>query len=182
MSETCVPASFATRGGWWVVAQFILMFSVVLLGVVAHGDWTRLYVIVPGGGLFCLGGYFGIAGVIALGENRTPFPQPRPNSRLVQSGIYGRVRHPLYTSVMLVSIGWSLIWQSLWSFLVAVLLIPFLNAKARREERALRKTFYGYSDYANAVPRFLPHWKPHRQISCDFKPQPGSMQKDNHEM
>jgi protein-S-isoprenylcysteine O-methyltransferase Ste14 len=112
MSDALPTNNFVARGGAWVIIQFVLMTAVIVLGVVFHGDWTRLSVIVTGALLFVLGGGFGIAGVAVLGRNRTPYPQPRAGSELVQHGIYARVRHPLYTSVMLASLGWALIWQS----------------------------------------------------------------------
>lgn len=147
---------FLARGGAWVVVQSLLLTAVIVLGVVFSGDWTRLAVIAPGVALFGLGGYFGIAGVLVLGRNRTPYPQPSEGSELVQRGIYARVRHPLYTSVMLASLGWALIWQSMAAFAVALALIPFFHAKARREERWLREQFPAYADYMRRVPRFVP--------------------------
>lgn len=148
--------NFAARGGVWVIAQSLLMLAVIGLGVLFPGDGTRIPVIVVGAALFIAGGYFGIAGVLVLGKNRTPYPQPHADSALVQHGIYARVRHPLYTSVMLVSLGWALLWQSLASLVVAVTLVPFFYAKARREERALRAKFPAYADYERRTPPFLP--------------------------
>jgi protein-S-isoprenylcysteine O-methyltransferase Ste14 len=150
--------SFLARGGTWVVAQFVLMTAVIVLGVLRHGDWTRLLVIASGGLLFAAGGAVGIAGVVALGRNRTPFPRPQDSSELVQRGIYARMRHPLYTSVILTSLGWALIWQSVASLVAALVLIPFFHAKARREERWLCEKFPGYAGYARRVPRFLPRF------------------------
>lgn len=156
MTEAPVVMGFISRGGAWVVAQSILMTLVIVLGVIFQGDWTRLPVIAAGAGLLVTGGYFGIAGVVALGRNRTPYPRPREDSELARHGVYARVRHPLYTSVMLVALGWSMIWQS-WSALIAALgLIPFFHAKARLEERWLRERFSGYADYERHVPRFIP--------------------------
>ena len=81
---------------------------------------------------------------------------PRHDSQLVQSGIYSRVRHPLYTSVILCSLGWALIWQSWPALVAAVALIPFFAAKTRREEHWLREKFPGYADYEKQVKRFVP--------------------------
>lgn len=138
------------------MVQSVLMAAVIVLGVMFHGDWTQPAVIVVGAVLFVAGGCFGLAGVAVLGRNRTPYPQPREDSELVQRGVYSRVRHPLYTSVMLVSLGWALIWQSVAALGAALLLIPFFHAKARREERWLHEKFSGYADYARRVPRFIP--------------------------
>jgi protein-S-isoprenylcysteine O-methyltransferase Ste14 len=91
-----------------------------------------------------------------LGENLTPFPKPRSEGRLVRSGIYSRVRHPLYTSVFLAALGWALLWQSWPALLVALSLAPFFEAKARREETWLREQFAEYDDYTRHTHRFLP--------------------------
>lgn len=159
---------FLSRGGGWVIVQSILMTAVVVLAVMFPGDWTQTPVIATGAGLFIVGGYFGIAGVMVLGKNRTPFPQPRAGSELVQQGIYARVRHPLYTSVMLASLGWALMWQSLTSFAVALTLIPLFRAKAGREERHLRERFPNYADYERRVPRFIPRRRTPANLSCNF--------------
>jgi protein-S-isoprenylcysteine O-methyltransferase Ste14 len=159
MNSTPDANSFLARGGAWVVIQFALMLAVIILGVVFRGDWKRNNLITnTGAGLLTLGGVFGISGVIALGRNRTAYPRPRADATLIQGGIYAHVRHPLYTSVMLVSLGWAVICQSWPALLAAVALIPSLAAKARREEAWLREKFPGYADYARRVPRFLPRF------------------------
>lgn len=139
-----------------MIAQSVLMALAILLGLVSHGDWTQTAVIVSGCALFLAGGAVGIAGVRALGCNRSPYPRPRPDSQFVQRGIYACVRHPLYLSVILVTLGWAMIWQSWLSFCAALALIPLLRAKARREETWLREKFPNYARYEQQVPRFLP--------------------------
>ena len=151
-----MSAAFFRRGGWWVVVQFALMIVVLGFGIYLRGSGWGMAAITAGIALVVLGGVFGIAGVAVLGRNRTPFPQPRANSELIQHGIYARVRHPLYASVMLISLGWALVWQSWPALVPAVLLVPFFHAKARREERWLREKFPEYLDYEKRVPRFLP--------------------------
>ena len=158
------PHSFRERGGTWVVIQSLLMTLVIALGVVFHGDWTNGLLIATGAALFFVGGYFGIAGVLVLGRSRTPYPRPCAGSELVQRGIYARVRHPLYTSVMLASLGWALLWQSGSSLLATLAIVPFFQAKARREERWLREAFPGYDDYARRVPRFIPRFRPASKV------------------
>lgn len=144
------------RGGAWVVSQSILLAAVVALGVAFRGGGLPGVVAALGFVLFVAGGGVGIAGVVALGRHRTAFPKPREHSVLVQHGIYRRVRHPLYTSVMLASTGWSLVWESWPALVVALGLIPFFVAKARREECWLREKFPEYPSYASEVPPFIP--------------------------
>lgn len=93
---------------------------------------------------------------MALKCNRTIFPKPKQGSRLIQAGIYRWVRHPLYTSLMLLSAGWGLLWCSSLALLTTGVLALFLNAKAVREEGWLREQFTDYADYERRVRRFIP--------------------------
>ncbi len=151
-----------------MLTQFFLMMAVVLLAMIFPSPETSRWLRVVGGGLLLAGSGFGIAGVRVLGRNRTPFPQPRADAELVQRGIYARVRHPLYTSVMLVSFGWALLWRSGPAFATALVLVPFFQAKARREERWLRQRFPEYADYARRVPRFCPRIRSPTDLGCNF--------------
>jgi protein-S-isoprenylcysteine O-methyltransferase Ste14 len=132
------------------------MLLVVFLPVRFRHQWHEPFSVPAGLLLLITGGVLGIAGVRALGRNRTAFTVPREEGTLVRRGVYGRLRHPLYASVMLVALGWGLIWRSSPVLFLAVLLTALLNAKAHREERWLRAKFAEYQDYEKQVPRFLP--------------------------
>lgn len=148
--------SFLGRGGVWVVLQFVLLSAVIFSAVLLRGDWSHGWMTVSGVALFLVGAGFGIGGARVLGKGRTAFPKPNPDSALIRHGIYARVRHPLYTAVMLLSFGWAFIWQSWIAFAVTVAQVPFFVTKARHEERWLREKFPDYVDYAERVPRFVP--------------------------
>ena len=144
------------RGAVWVWTQSVLMAAVVAAGPVWPGTWHHHFALTVGGLLFAAAGALGIAGVVQLGANRTPFPRPRDGSRLIENGVYAYVRHPLYVSVILASLGWALLFQSGPALVLALILLPFFDAKARREERWLREMFPSYVDYARRVKRFVP--------------------------
>lgn len=147
---------FVERGGLWVIAQTVLTLAAIALGPLARSSFGQWSWSVLGIGLILIGGFFGIAGVKALGCCRTPYPEPLVEGRLIREGIYRRVRHPLYTSLMLITSGWALAWGSLWCLVTAVALSLILAAKALAEEQWLRKKYSEYSQYAAEVPRFLP--------------------------
>jgi protein-S-isoprenylcysteine O-methyltransferase Ste14 len=148
--------SFLGRGGVWVVLQFVLLSAVIFPAVFLRGDWSHGWMTVLGVALFLVGAGFGIGGACVLGKARTAFPKPKEDSSLIRHGIYARVRHPLYTAVILLSFGWAFIWQSGLALAVAGAQVPFFVAKARREERWLREQFPDYVAYAERVPRFIP--------------------------
>ena len=148
--------SFVDKGGLWVLAQNILTLAVLALGPI-HGNrtwhwaWIALGVL-----LFLIGAMFGITGVRTLGRSLTPFPKPIHDAPLVQAGIYQIVRHPLYSSLIFLSAGWSLFWSSWVGLAVSLALAAVLDRKSRTEERWLQEKFPGYASYRQRVQRFIP--------------------------
>lgn len=147
---------FTESGGWWVLGQSALMVLVIGLGPLTAGTPTGTTQQAAGWVLFGLSALLGIGGVAALRENRTIFPRPKQGARLVQIGVYRWVRHPLYTSLMLFSGGWSLAWNSWPTALSGLALTVFLCLKATHEETWLRTEFPGYEAYSERVKRFIP--------------------------
>jgi protein-S-isoprenylcysteine O-methyltransferase Ste14 len=151
-----MSSKFIQRGGLWVAGQSGLLFAVVIFGMVFHGDGKNLLIMAGGAGFFVVALGCGLAGAVALGRNLTPFPKPSTHTHLVQGGIYGLMRHPLYTAVFCASAGWALVWQSWPALLATLALVLFFDAKARREERWLRQQFPEYASYEQRVRRFIP--------------------------
>ena len=149
---------FIQRGGAWVLGQGVLLGALVLLAIFSRQGEFPLVAVIAGAALMIVGMGVLLAGALALGRNLTPFPKPAEQAQLVRHGIYAVVRHPLYTGVISVSVGWALTWQSWPALGVAITLIPFFHAKARHEERWLRKKFTEYADYEKRVHRFIPWW------------------------
>jgi protein-S-isoprenylcysteine O-methyltransferase Ste14 len=151
-----MSGEFFHRGGLWVLGQSVLLLGTFAGGILYRGQWQSVGITLGGVLLLVVAAICGIAGSAALGRNLTPFPKPATTAQLVQTGIYGLMRHPLYTAVFCGSVGWALAWQSWPALLAALALGPLFDAKARREERWLRQQFPGYSSYAQRVRRFIP--------------------------
>ncbi len=149
--------AFGRKGGRWVAAQVVLLAAIAALGpsgAVRPAHWIST---LAGGFVIASGLAVLAAGLRALGRrNLTPLPEPRAEAVLVTHGIYARVRHPIYSGVMLAALGWALAWQSLPAGILAVLLPAFFAAKARNEEARLRQRFPDYARYEREVPRFVP--------------------------
>jgi len=148
---------FFQRGGMWVLTQVVLLVTIVVLGLMFSGTWgmdgwfTAVVL-----GLLAVGVYFLVFGLIALGRFLTIFPEPLETTELVESGVYGVVRHPLYTSVVFCALAWSLWWNSVPALSVWGVTVVFLDAKARSEEGRLREKFSHYDTYAAKVKRIIP--------------------------
>ena len=138
-----------------MATQGVLLTAVALLAVCFRGGGFPI-VVMAGVALMLVGAIVSLAAAMTLGRNLTPFPKPSDSAQLVRHGIYAVIRHPLYTCVIMVAIGWALVWQSWPALLVAAILIPFFHAKAFHEERWLRERFPDYADYERRVRRFIP--------------------------
>lgn len=149
------------RGEWWVIGQFVLL-GVLLVVPRVGPKWPRWSVWVGrGAGVASLAG----GGVLAagafrnLGKNLTPLPKPKDDSELVREGLYGVVRHPIYSGLLLLAYGVALVTGSTSRVAVATALLVLLNAKASREEGWLLERYPDYAAYRREVPKLLPWWR-----------------------
>ncbi|MFT4119965.1 methyltransferase family protein [Bradyrhizobium sp.] len=77
--------------------------------------------------------------------------------RVISTGPYARVRHPMYSAMILFFAGIPLLLGSWWGLAMAPLLLALLTVRIRIEERTLRDGLPGYADYAARVRyRLLP--------------------------
>ncbi len=151
-----VPPTFAARGGWWVVAQAVLLATVaatLLVGDPEVGPRLWLGLVIAGAG--ALEAWLGLS---ALGQGLTPYPEPPGGSSLVETGIYRLVRHPIYGGVVLGCLGLSIAAGSLPAVAASVLTGAFFWVKAGFEEQRLRRRFPGYAGYARRTRRRLLPW------------------------
>jgi protein-S-isoprenylcysteine O-methyltransferase Ste14 len=77
---------------------------------------------------------------------------------VVNAGVFGRIRHPMYLSLILMYFGFAIAWGVLWIFLPSFLFSILTVLTAIREEEFLaRKLGSQYEEYMQHVPwRFIP--------------------------
>ena len=83
--------------------------------------------------------------------------QVDPGQRVISTGPYAAVRHPMYTAAVLRSLGVPLALGSWWGLLPAALVVPLVVVRLLDEERMLRAELEGYEEYTRLVPwRLVP--------------------------
>ncbi len=71
--------------------------------------------------------------------------------KVVSTGLYGVVRHPMYTATLLLFLSMPLILGSPVSFAVMLCYIPIIAARIRNEEKVLEEGLEGYAEYRRRV-------------------------------
>ncbi len=157
---TGVPPSLGSRGQGWVVLQFVLLGLALGVGLLDLSGWP----VAAQGGLRYLGVLVMSAGVVlavyavlGLGSSLTALPAPVADGRLRSTGVYAVVRHPIYSSLLLLVLGWALA-TSPWVLLVLLLLAVELDLKRRVEEDFLERTYEEYPAYRARVPWAFVPW------------------------
>lgn len=71
--------------------------------------------------------------------------------KVIDTGLYGIVRHPMYMSTLLLFLSMPLVLGSIFSFVIMLLYIPLINKRMSNEERVLEAGLAGYQDYEKRV-------------------------------
>ncbi len=150
--------STAVRSWGLVATQVVLLVAVVL---VPEGDhWATPRWLLTLAAWCTLGGFvLVVVASVRLGRALTASPAPRSDlvgAGLRTTGLYGLVRHPIYSGVMLIVAGVVLRTANVLGLVLGALVVVFFNAKARWEESLLSERYPDYAAYSATTPRFLP--------------------------
>ena len=140
------------RGGRWVAAQFVLMVLVVASGLLPPGWPDAAEWVLPSIGAVAslLGAIVAVWAWRTLDRAATPYPRPREGARLIDSGPYAYVRHPIYSAGLLFFVGYVLATSPTALVPLAALAVLWRN-KAALEEELLARRYAEYGEYRARV-------------------------------
>ena len=79
------------------------------------------------------------------------------NQKVIDTGLYGIVRHPMYSATTLLFLAMPLVLASPISFVIMLLYIPLIVIRIKNEEKVLEEGLAGYKEYKARVKyRILP--------------------------
>jgi len=153
--------AFSERGGWWVVAQFMVfgLYAVAMLGTEGIDEGFGLgFAQIVGVVMVAFAIAIGVWSLVLLGRDLTMYPYPVHEAVLVATGPYRLVRHPIYLAVITGGVGLGMAALNTAGVVVALTFIPFFMAKSEFEEDRLIERVPGYRGYRSAIPYRLIPW------------------------
>jgi protein-S-isoprenylcysteine O-methyltransferase Ste14 len=103
-----------------------------------------------GAGLF-LAAYALYAEVLRENTYLSRTVEVQENQKVVDTGLYGIVRHPMYMTTLLLFLSMPLVLGSVISFVIMLLYIPIIAKRIRNEEQVLEGGLEGYAEYKKRI-------------------------------
>jgi protein-S-isoprenylcysteine O-methyltransferase Ste14 len=96
-----------------------------------------------------------VIAILQLNKNLTPFPTPKDNGVLINTGLYKYVRHPIYSGIFLAAIGIAFYTGSYWQLAISFFLLILFYYKSKYEESLLIHKYKDYENYRKVTRRFF---------------------------
>ncbi len=144
-----------------VVVLSALMFLAAF--IVAGLNFRFNWIIIPNWLVYAATAVFLIGYVLyaeVLRENAylSRTVEVQENQTVIDTGLYGIVRHPMYMSTFLLFLSMPIVLGSVVSFIIMLVYIPIIAKRIRNEEQVLEKGLEGYSDYKKRVKNKVIPW------------------------
>lgn len=138
----------------WVLLFSGLMFisGFILAGLNYRNEWIELpNVVIIISSILFITAYILYAEVLRENTYLSRTIEVQNNQKVIDTGLYGIVRHPMYSATILLFLTMPLVLGSIISFFV-FLIYPIIIAKRiKNEEAVLEKDLKGYADYKKKV-------------------------------
>ena len=138
----------------WVLLYSGLMFIVgfIVAGLNYKYKWIEIpnIVVIIASILFIIA-YILYAEVLRENTYLSRTIEVQENQKVIDTGLYGRVRHPMYAVTILLFLTMALVLGSIISFIIFLIYPIIIGKRIKNEERVLEKNLKGYTEYKKKV-------------------------------
>lgn len=135
-----------------VLAGIVVMMAIFLPGLDIRYGWSHVpFWLVIFSEVMVLLGFLIFIQVMRTNAYLSRVVEVTSEQRVVSTGLYGLIRHPMYTGVILMSVFTSLALGSYWFVILGALVIPVIVIRLLGEEKYLSKELPGYVEYMGKV-------------------------------
>ncbi len=103
-----------------------------------------------------IGVLIALLALIQLNKNLSPFPTPKSEGKLIRTGLYKLVRHPIYSGILIGLGGFAVFTSSGYRVIICLGLYLLFKVKTEYEEKLLVKKFPEYGVYREKTGKFFP--------------------------
>lgn len=138
--------------------SFLSLFAYVVPGIDFRYNWSSVpvWIVLVANALVFLG-YLFIFLVFKENSYASTVIQVDKEQQVIKTGPYSIVRHPMYTGLLVMQLFTPLALGSYWALVFALLFIPTLVFRIKKEEEVLLRELSGYKDYYARTPfRLIP--------------------------
>lgn len=149
----------SAQRGVITVSSLMFLAGFILAGLDYRFGWSEVPapVTVVFSVLF-LGGYAMYAEVLRENEYLSRTVEVREGQKVIDTGLYGVIRHPMYTATILMFLSMPLILGSWYSFVIFAAYPFLIAARIMNEEKVLENELEGYTGYKQRVRyRLIPY-------------------------
>ena len=141
-----------TQQGVVALSGLLLVAAFIVAGLDFRFGWSHvsnLLVIISS--VVLLVGYALYAEVLRENVYLSRVVEVQEGQRVIDTGLYGIVRHPMYFAVTLLYLAIPLVLGSWWALLVISPCVLLLALRIKNEEQVLHQGLLGYTDYTKRV-------------------------------
>lgn len=135
-----------------VLSGVMFLAAFIVAGLNFRFGWIVLqnWIVYAATAVFLLG-YILYAEVLRENAYLSRTVEVQENQKVIDTGLYGIVRHPMYMSTFLLFLSMPLVLGSVISFVIMLVYIPIIAKRISNEEQVLEEGLAGYSDYKKQV-------------------------------
>ena len=135
-----------------VLSGLMFLAAFIVAGLNYRFGWIALpnWIVYVATAVFLLG-YVLYAEVLRENAYLSRTVEVQEDQKVVDTGLYGIIRHPMYLSTFLLFLSMPLVLGSVISFVIMLVYIPIIAKRIRNEEKVLEEGLEGYSDYKKRV-------------------------------
>ncbi|WP_407422445.1 methyltransferase [Methanobrevibacter sp.] len=135
-----------------IISGIIFLLAFVIAGLNFRFKWFNLpQIAITIASIIFLVSYIMYGEVLRENMYLSRTVEVSKNQKVVDSGLYGIVRHPMYTSTIFLFLSMPLILDSIFSFIVMLIYPIIIIFRIRNEEKVLENELKGYNEYKEKV-------------------------------
>lgn len=141
-----------TQKGVVAFSGIIFLFAFIVAGLDFRFGWSNIpFVVKIVSAVLFIASYILYSEVMRENEYLSRTIEVQKNQKVVDTGLYGIVRHPMYAATILMFLMIPLILDSWFSFIILLTYPIIISIRISNEEKVLTEKLNGYSEYKQKV-------------------------------